>query len=162
MRACAYHRGFLLGPRINAGGRVGRSDLGARLLSTDDPSEAMTLARELDALNAERKEIEAGVLEAACRLADAQVRDRPHVIFVAAEGWHAGVIGIVAGRLKDRYERPVCVVALENGIGKGSGRSIGGFHLGNGFLLVLGLLTRKAGAEFVIQAMRRLDRRQRF
>jgi single-stranded-DNA-specific exonuclease len=126
-----YHLGFLLGPRINAGGRVGRSDLGARLLSTDDPGEAMRLARELDALNGERREIEATVLEAAIRLADAQAATSPHLIFVAAEGWHGGVIGIVAGRLKDRYERPVCVVAIENGTAKGSGRSIGGFHLGN-------------------------------
>ena len=130
-RAGAYHLGFLLGPRINAGGRVGRSDLGARLLSTDDPGEAMSLARELEAFNAERREIEARVLEEATRLADAQATQRPHLIFVAAEGWHAGVIGIVAGRLKDRYERPACVVAVENGIGKGSGRSSGGFHLGN-------------------------------
>jgi single-stranded-DNA-specific exonuclease len=133
-RVGAYHLGFLLGPRINAGGRVGRSDLGARLLSTDDPNEAMTLARELDALNTERREIEAGVLEEAIALADAQAAQRPHLIFVAAEGWHAGVIGIVAGRLKERYERPVCVVALENGIGKGSGRSSGGFHLGNAII----------------------------
>ncbi len=85
-RSSAYHCGFLLGPRINAGGRVGRSDLGARLLSTEDPSEAMSLARELDALNAERRDIEAQVLEEACRLADAQAALRPHLIFVASEG----------------------------------------------------------------------------
>jgi single-stranded-DNA-specific exonuclease len=130
-RASAYHLGFLLGPRINAGGRVGRSDLGARLLSTDDPGEAMALAQELEAHNAERRDIEARVLEEACRLADAEAAKRPHLIFVAAEGWHPGVIGIVAGRLRERYERPVCVVALESGIGKGSGRSANGFHLGN-------------------------------
>ena len=130
-RAGAYHLGFLLGPRINAGGRVGRSDLGARLLSTDDPGEAKSLAQELEAHNAERRDIEARVLEEAIRLADAEAAKRPHFIFVAAEGWHGGVIGIVAGRLRERYERPVCVVALENGAGKGSGRSSGGFHLGN-------------------------------
>lgn len=130
-RPGAYHLGFLLGPRINAGGRVGRSDLGARLLSTDDPAEAMALAQELEAHNAERRDIEAKVLEEACRLADAEAAKRPHLIFVASEGWHGGVIGIVAGRLRERYERPVCVVALENGLGKGSGRSSGGFHLGN-------------------------------
>ena len=133
-RSGAYHLGFLLGPRINAGGRVGRSDLGARLLSTDDPSEAQQLARELDALNGERREIEARVLEDAIKRADAEAAKRPHLIFVAAEGWHAGVIGIVAGRLRERYERPVCVVAVENGIGKGSGRSSGGFHLGNAII----------------------------
>ena len=130
-RAGAYHCGFLLGPRINAGGRVGRSDLGARLLSTEDAAEAMQLARELEALNAERREIEARVLDEACRQADQQATHRPHLIFVVGEGWHPGVIGIVAGRLKERYERPVCVVALDSGIGKGSGRSISGFHLGN-------------------------------
>jgi single-stranded-DNA-specific exonuclease len=130
-RQTAFHCGFLLGPRINAGGRVGRSDLGARLLSTDDPVEAAQLARELDALNGERREIEARVLQAAIELADEQASRSPHLIFVAAEGWHAGVIGIVAGRLKERYERPVCVVALNEGVGKGSGRSTGGFHLGN-------------------------------
>jgi single-stranded-DNA-specific exonuclease len=133
-RAGAYHLGFLLGPRINAGGRVGRSDLGARLLSTDDPAEAMTLARDLDALNTERRDIEARVLEEACRLADIEAAKRPHLIFVASEGWHAGVIGIVAGRLRERYERPVCVVAIDNGIGKGSGRSANGFHLGNAII----------------------------
>jgi len=130
-RLGAYHCAFLFGPRINAGGRVGRSDLGARLLSTDDANEARSLAQELDVLNTERRDIEARVLEEACRQADAQAAQRPHLIFVAGEGWHAGVIGIVAGRLKDRYERPTCVVVLENGIGKGSGRSINGFHLGN-------------------------------
>jgi single-stranded-DNA-specific exonuclease len=133
-RLGAYHCAFLMGPRINAGGRVGRSDLGARLLSTDDPNEAMSLAQELDVLNAERRDIEARVLEDACRLADSQAKDRPHLIFVAGEGWHPGVIGIVAGRLKERYERPTCVVALDNGVGKGSGRSINGFHLGNAII----------------------------
>jgi single-stranded-DNA-specific exonuclease len=159
-RLGAYHCGFLLGPRINAGGRVGRSDLGARLLSTDDPTEAMSIARELDALNTERREIEARVLEEACRIADAQAAQRPNLIFVAAEGWHAGVIGIVAGRLKDRYERPVCVVALENGIGKGSGRSIGGFHLGNAIIAAResGIIAKGGGhamaAGFEVEASR--------
>jgi single-stranded-DNA-specific exonuclease len=133
-RQTAFHCGFMLGPRINAGGRVGRSDLGARLLSTEDPAEATQLARELDAMNAERREIEAKVLEAAIKQADEQASRSPHLIFVAAEGWHAGVIGIVAGRLKERYERPVCVVALNEGVGKGSGRSANGFHLGNAII----------------------------
>ena len=133
-RAGAYHCGFLLGPRINAGGRVGRSDLGARLLATEDHAEAMSLARELEALNAERRQIEAQVQEEAIRLADGEAAHRQQLIFVAAEGWHPGVIGIVAGRLRERYERPVCVIALENGIGKGSGRSASGFHLGNAII----------------------------
>jgi single-stranded-DNA-specific exonuclease len=146
-RASAYHLGFLLGPRINAGGRVGRSDLGARLLSTDDPVEAMSLARELEALNAERREIEAAVLEQAIALADKDAASRPNLIFVAGEGWHPGVIGIVAGRLKERYERPVCVVALADGVGKGSGRSAGGFHLGNAVIAAResGLIAKGGG-----------------
>lgn len=130
-RPTAYHAGFLLGPRVNAGGRVGRSDLGARLLSTEDPVEAKDIAQQLDALNAERREIEAGVLEQAIALAEGQAADNPHLIFVAREGWHPGVIGIVASRLKDRFERPACVVALDGGLGKGSGRSVSGLHLGN-------------------------------
>ena len=130
-RPTAYHAGFLLGPRVNAGGRVGRSDLGARLLSTDDPIEAKDIAQQLDALNAERREIEAMVLEQAIALAERQAADSPHLIFVAQQGWHPGVIGIVASRLKDRFERPACVVALDQGMGKGSGRSVNGPHLGN-------------------------------
>jgi len=131
-RPGTYHAGFLLGPRVNAGGRVGASDLGATLLSGDDPVLAAGLARQLDELNAERRAIEADVLAAAIEAAERQAADNPHLIFVAAEGWHAGVIGIVAGRLKERYQRPVCVVGLDgNGLGKGSGRSVAGLHLGN-------------------------------
>lgn len=130
-RPTAYHAGFLLGPRVNAGGRVGRSDLGARLLSTDDPLEAKDIAQQLDALNAERRQIEAAALEQAITLAEGQAADNPHLIFVAQEGWHPGVIGIVASRLKDRFERPACVIALDGSAGKGSGRSIAGLHLGN-------------------------------
>ncbi|HSE75569.1 MAG TPA: single-stranded-DNA-specific exonuclease RecJ [Dongiaceae bacterium] len=129
-RVEAYHAGFLLGPRVNAGGRVGRSDLGARLLSTDEPSVAGDLARQLDAYNEERRALETQVQEAAIRQADAQAADNPHLLFLAGAGWHPGVIGIVAGRLKERYQRPVCVIALEDGLGKASGRSVAGLHLG--------------------------------
>jgi single-stranded-DNA-specific exonuclease len=124
----AYHAGFILGPRVNAGGRVGEADLGARLLSTDDPSEARALAVHLDMLNAERRQIEAEVLEAAV----AQVESAPlgPIVFAAGEGWHPGVIGIVASRLKDRFNRPACVVALKDGIGRGSARSVAGFPIG--------------------------------
>jgi single-stranded-DNA-specific exonuclease len=127
-RLDAYHAGFILGPRVNAGGRVGEADLGARLLSTDDPAEAIALAQRLDALNGERRAIEAQVLDEAI----AQVEAAPlgPLILAAGVGWHPGVIGIVASRLKDRYNRPACVVALENGIGRGSGRSVPGFALG--------------------------------
>ena len=125
--------GFALGPRINAGGRVGRADLGVRLLTTDDPAEARALAEELDRLNEERRAIEAAVQAEAQELAEAQ-GDRA-VIVVAGAGWHPGVIGIVAGRLKERFDRPVLVIALgEDGVGKGSGRSISGVDLGKAVL----------------------------
>ena len=119
--------GFALGPRINAGGRVGQADLGVRLLTTRDPAEARALAAELDRLNDERRAIEAMVQEGAEAM---RCTDRA-VCVVAGEGWHPGVIGIVAGRLKERLGRPAIVIALdENGIGKGSGRSITGVDLG--------------------------------
>jgi single-stranded-DNA-specific exonuclease len=121
--------GFALGPRINAGGRVGKSDLGVRLLTTEDPEEARGIAAELDRLNEERRAIEAQVCEAAETLATAQ--SNRAVVLVAASGWHPGVIGIVAGRLKEKLHRPAIVVALgEDGLGKGSGRSISGVDLG--------------------------------
>jgi single-stranded-DNA-specific exonuclease len=121
--------GFALGPRINAGGRVGKSDLGVRLLTTEDPEEARTLAAELERLNLERRAIEASVCESAEALALGQ-SDRA-VAIVAGEGWHPGVIGIVAGRLKEKLGRPVIVIALDGSkAGKGSGRSVTGVDLG--------------------------------
>jgi len=126
----AYHAGFLLGPRVNAGGRVGDSGLGVRLLTTDDPNEAWPLAEQLDRLNRERQEIEQGVLEAAMRQAENRSDPQSPVIVVAGDGWHPGVIGIVAGRLRERFDRPSCVVAMEDGVGKGSGRSVRGVALG--------------------------------
>ena len=125
----AYHLGFQLGPRINAGGRVGEAALGSRILSTDDNMEAQEIAIHLDQLNHERKEIEAICLEQAI----IQVENNPMndgLVYATANDWHAGVIGIVASRLKERYNRPACVVTFENGIGKGSGRSIDGVDLG--------------------------------
>ena len=121
--------GFALGPRINAGGRVGKSDLGVRLLTTRDPAEAASIAAELDRLNEERRAIEAIVQEAAEGLAGA--KGNRAVMVVAGRGWHPGVIGIVAGRLKEKFGRPSLVIALdEQGVGKGSGRSIPGVDLG--------------------------------
>lgn len=121
--------GFALGPRINAGGRVGKSDLGVRLLTTEDPEEARALAAELELHNQERRAIEQFVTEAAEQLCKTQ--GNRAVAVVAGEGWHPGVIGIVAGRLKEKMDRPVIVIALdENGVGKGSGRSIAGVDLG--------------------------------
>jgi len=146
-RPSAYHAGFLLGPRVNAGGRVGRSDLGARLLSTDDNEVAKSIAAELDLLNTERRDIEARVLDQAIAAAEAQAGDSPYLIFVAGHDWHAGVIGIVAGRLKERYQRPACVISLEGGIGKGSGRSVGTLHLGNAIIAAreAGILQKGGG-----------------
>ncbi|TPG20873.1 single-stranded-DNA-specific exonuclease RecJ [Sphingomonas koreensis] len=121
--------GFALGPRINAGGRVGKSDLGVRLLTTRDPEEARAIAGELDRLNEERRAIEAIVQEAAEAIA--ATKGNRAVIVAAGRGWHAGVIGIVAGRLKEKFGRPAIVIALDDeGIGKGSGRSIAGVDLG--------------------------------
>ncbi len=121
--------GFALGPRINAGGRVGKSDLGVRLLTTRDPAEAQAIARELDRLNEERRAIEAAVQEQALTQLST-IGDRA-VAVLSGEGWHPGVIGIVAGRIKEKTGVPSIVIALdENGVGKGSGRSIGGVDLG--------------------------------
>jgi single-stranded-DNA-specific exonuclease len=120
--------GFALGPRINAGGRVGKSDLGVRLLTSTDPEEARVIAAELDRLNEERRAIESQV----CEQAEEQAGklDDP-VITVMSGGWHQGVIGIVAGRLKERFGRPTIVIAeCDDGTGKGSGRSISGVDLG--------------------------------
>jgi single-stranded-DNA-specific exonuclease len=124
----------VLGPRINAGGRIGRSDLGARLLATDDPAEALSLARELDALNAGRREVEKDITDAAIRAVEHGANFDPEApaIVVAQDGWHPGVIGIVAGRLRERYRKPVVVIGIDRGadVGKGSGRSSPGVNLG--------------------------------
>ena len=125
--------GFALGPRINAGGRVGKSDLGVRLLTTTDPEEARTIAAELDRLNEERRAIEMLVTEQASEQAESQA-DEP-LVMVSGRGWHPGVIGIVASRLKERFRRPAIVIAEDDdGIGKGSGRSISGVDLGSAIL----------------------------
>ena len=125
-----YHAGFLLGPRINAGGRIGESDLGSRLLGTDDIGEATDIAHRLDELNRERRAIEAAVLDAAMDEAKKAGDDLGPLILVAGEGWHPGVIGIVAGRLAERFNRPACVVALDGEKATGSGRSVSGVDLG--------------------------------
>ncbi|HET9354599.1 MAG TPA: single-stranded-DNA-specific exonuclease RecJ [Sphingomicrobium sp.] len=121
--------GFALGPRINAGGRVGKSDLGVRLLTATDPEEARAIAEELDRLNEERRAIEQAVTEDA--LLKAEGRGAEAVLIVSGSGWHTGVVGIVASRLKERFGRPAIVIGEdEEGLGKGSGRSIGGVDLG--------------------------------
>jgi single-stranded-DNA-specific exonuclease len=126
----AWHLGFMLGPRINAGGRVGKPDLGTRLLSCDDPVEAAEIARELDVFNTERREIEAGVLEEAMIKAEEQAATEGALLFVSGENWHAGVIGIVASRIIESFHLPVCVAGLDGDMAKGSGRSVAGIDLG--------------------------------
>jgi len=123
-----YHAGFVIGPRINAGGRVGKAGLGSDILSLDDDSVVRDIAQQLDTHNAERQAIEAGVLEAATKQAEQAAPDG--MLLVAGEGWHEGVIGIAAGRLKDAYQRPAAVIALQDGVGKGSARSVPGADLG--------------------------------
>ncbi|MBL8562292.1 MAG: single-stranded-DNA-specific exonuclease RecJ [Gemmobacter sp.] len=124
-----YALGFVLGPRVNAGGRIGQADLGARLLATDDPVEAAAIAERLDVLNGERREIEAAVRAAALAQAEARGLDGP-LVWAAGAGWHPGVVGIVAARLKEATNRPAVVIGLEGGIGKGSARSVPGVDLG--------------------------------
>ena len=126
----AYHLGFVLGPRVNAGGRVGKSDIGARLLATDDADEAAELAHRLDEFNIERRAIEAVVEAQAMSQVEERIGDMGPIIVAVGEGWHAGVVGIVASRLVDRFRRPALVIALADGVGKGSGRSIPGVDLG--------------------------------
>ena len=126
-----YHCGFVLGPRINAGGRIGKANIGAELLSTENPQLAIKHAQELDRVNIERRIIQDKILDEAL-LKAFSVNKTNSIIVVGMEGWHPGVIGIVAGRLKDRFNKPVIVIGTdENGIGKGSGRSIQGVDLGN-------------------------------
>jgi single-stranded-DNA-specific exonuclease len=125
----AHHLGFVLGPRINAGGRIGQADLGARLLLAQDPAQATALAKRLDDLNTDRREIEARVREAA--LAQAETRGlEAALVWAAGEDWHPGVVGIVAARLKEATNRPAVVIGFDGDAGKGSGRSVSGVDLG--------------------------------
>ena len=159
-RPSAYHLGFVFGPRINAGGRVGQSDLGVRLLGTEDADEAAALAMRLDALNGERQAIEAAVLEAAIEQVETRGIGNAPLVVAAAEGWHQGVIGIVASRLKERFGRPAAVVAIEGALGKGSCRSIPGVDIGAAITAArqAGLLINGGGhamaAGFTVEAER--------
>ena len=164
----AFHLGYLLGPRVNAGGRIGKADLGARLLSTSSEQEAEGIAHELDRLNAERRQLEADILA----LAIEQVETRPidgALVWAAGDGWHPGVVGIIAARLKEKFNRPAVVIGVENGEGKGSARSVNGVDLGSaiaacareGAILKGGGHKMAAGltvaADQVEQAMQRLE-----
>jgi len=125
----SHHLGFVLGPRVNAGGRIGKADLGARLLSCTDPHEARAMAERLDALNTERREIEEAVRAQALEQSEARGWDAP-LVWAAGEGWHPGVVGIVASRLKERTNRPAIAIGFDGDDGKGSGRSVSGIDLG--------------------------------
>ncbi|OED47041.1 single-stranded-DNA-specific exonuclease RecJ [Rhodobacteraceae bacterium (ex Bugula neritina AB1)] len=142
----AYHLGFLLGPRVNAGGRIGKADLGARLLSTDNPHEAAALAERLDELNTERRDIENAVRAAALDQAEDRGLEAP-LVWAAGEGWHPGVVGIVASRLKEAANRPAVVIGFDGEEGKGSGRSVSGVDLGASIqrLVAEGLLVKGGG-----------------
>ena len=145
-----WHLGFMLGPRINAGGRIGRADLGAQLLMTEDPIEAGRIAAELDRLNRERQTIEQATLAEAEAEAMAAlgIEEKGAVVVTAAAGWHPGVVGLVAARLKERFGRPAFAIALEPGdSGTGSGRSIPGVDLGRvvRHAVAQGLLTKGGG-----------------
>jgi single-stranded-DNA-specific exonuclease len=130
-RLNAFTCSFGLGPRINAAGRIDEADLGLRLLLTVDPVEAAALAMRLDGVNRQRQEVEASMLDAALRAAETQVRSGRAVVLVAGQDWHPGVVGIVAGRIKERFNRPACVAGIAAGLAKGSGRSVPGIDLGS-------------------------------
>jgi single-stranded-DNA-specific exonuclease len=129
-RPTAMTLGFALGPRINAAGRISEADLGLRLLLTVDPVEAQGLAATLDTVNRQRQQVEASMLDAALLAAEAQAANGHAVMLIAGAEWHPGVVGIVAGRIKERFNRPACVAAMNDGIAKGSGRSVPGIDLG--------------------------------
>jgi single-stranded-DNA-specific exonuclease len=145
-----HHLGFVLGPRINAGGRIGDAALGARLLASDDPAECERIAAELDRLNRERQAIEAAMLDEACAEAEAEIGagDGPAVLVTASRRWHPGVVGLIASRLKDRFQRPAIAIAFQpNGLGSGSGRSVAGVDLGHAVRTAVerGLLVKGGG-----------------
>ncbi|HBQ35713.1 MAG TPA: single-stranded-DNA-specific exonuclease RecJ [Rhodobacteraceae bacterium] len=141
-----YHLGFLLGPRINAGGRIGQADLGARLLACTNMDEARAMADRLDQLNTERREVESQVRDLAVEQAEERGLDGP-LVWAAGEGWHPGVVGIVASRLKESTNRPAIVIGLDGAEGKGSGRSVSGVDLGAAIqrLVAEGLLLKGGG-----------------
>jgi single-stranded-DNA-specific exonuclease len=141
----AYHLGYVLGPRINAGGRIGKADLGARLLACNNPHEAAVMADKLEELNTERRSVEAMVRLAALEQAEARGLESP-LAWAAQDGWHPGVVGIVAARLKEKTNRPAVVIGFDGDSGKGSGRSVSGIDLGAAIhkLAREGLITREA------------------
>jgi single-stranded-DNA-specific exonuclease len=126
----AMNCGFALGPRINASGRIAESDMGLRLLLAEDPQAAAMLAQTLDDVNRQRQAVEAAIITEAMAQAEAQVAAGHAVILLAQAGWHPGVVGIVAGRVKEKFNRPALVAGIVEGLAKGSGRSMPGLDLG--------------------------------
>ncbi len=151
--------GFVLGPRINASGRIGEPDLALRMLLGDDPVEARAIAEHLDAVNRRRQEVEADVLAAALAEAERQAAGNSPVLLVCGEGWHPGVVGIVAGRVKERFNRPTLIAGVSDGVARGSGRSVAGIDLGAaviaarqaGLLLTGGGHAMAAGFSFPVE-----------
>lgn len=130
-RVNAMTLGFALGPRINAGGRIGEAGLGLRLLLSQDPIDARAMATTLDGVNRQRQVVETGMLSAALDAAEAQLAAGHATVLVGGPDWHPGVVGIVAGRIKERFNRPALVAGIADGIAKGSGRSVAGIDLGS-------------------------------
>jgi single-stranded-DNA-specific exonuclease len=145
-RPSTFHLGFLMGPRVNAGGRIGLSKLGAQLLATEDPAEAKEIAHRLDGFNSERKEIEEKVLAQAIDALESENAGHT-TAFVAGKEWHPGVIGIVASRLKERFNRPACVLSINGDKAVGSGRSVVGVDLGAAVIAArqLGIIEKGGG-----------------
>jgi len=143
----AMHCGFALGPRINASGRIAESDMGLRLLLAEDVDAARELAETLDSVNRQRQVVEAGILQSAMAVAESQVIAGHPVILLAQDGWHPGVVGIVAGRIKEKFNRPALVAGIADGLAKGSGRSVPGLDLGAAIIAArqTGLLTTGGG-----------------
>lgn len=144
-----YHLGYLIGPRINAGGRIGDAALGTRLLSLDDEHQSLVIAAQLNELNAERQRIEVAAVEEATRVAEAEIGggDGPPVLVLASANWHAGVAGLIAARLRERFERPAFAICLgPDGTGTGSGRSMPGVDLGSAVIAAVDMgLAAKGG-----------------
>jgi single-stranded-DNA-specific exonuclease len=158
----AGHVGYILGPRLNAAGRIGDAMDGLRLLLTDDPDAAAAMARDLETLNARRQEIDQRILAAASDLADARLGPDDRALVLAADAWHPGVIGIVASRLVERYGRPTFLVAWEGDVGRGSGRSIPGFDLHEALHRVAPTLERYGGHAMAAGLTVRRDRFEEF
>ena len=163
-RLTAMTLGFALGPRINAAGRISEADLGLRLLLTTDPVEARALAATLDAVNRQRQQVEASMLDAAMLAAGEQAAAGHAAIVVAGQEWHPGVVGIVAGRIKERFNRPTCVAGIADGIAKGSGRSVPGLDLGGAVIAArsAGLLATGGGHAMAAGFSLRHDRLAEF